>query len=83
VIYCPTCGKGTRILNTRTSGGVARRRRECPLGHRTSTEERVVARPAARAATAQPSAQPATPQPAVTDISVFRVWSSAEKVPHA
>lgn len=42
MIYCPQCGKRTSVLETRADAGIARRKRERPLGHRFSTEERVV-----------------------------------------
>jgi len=42
VIYCPTCGKRTNVLETRTDAGIALRRRECLLGHQIRTEEHIV-----------------------------------------
>lgn len=42
MIYCPTCGKRTNVLETRTDCGVALRRRACLLGHQMRTEERIV-----------------------------------------
>jgi transcriptional regulator NrdR family protein len=42
VIYCPTCGKRTSVLETRTELGTARRRRQCSEGHQIHTEERVI-----------------------------------------
>jgi transcriptional regulator NrdR family protein len=42
VIYCPKCGKRTNVLETRTDLGIARRRRECLLGHQVLTEEHVI-----------------------------------------
>jgi transcriptional regulator NrdR family protein len=42
VIYCPKCGKATRVLATRADLDIARRRRVCTEGHQVHTEERVV-----------------------------------------
>jgi len=66
MMHCPTCGKGTLILETRYDEitNTNHRRRQCSSGHRHTTLESVAAvgakRAAKRGVVAVPKSRPAS-----------------------